>query len=84
MIVRITRGEAEGRVTAPRSKSMTHRMLLCSALAKGRSIIRTPLDCDDTRATRRVLGEMGIEVSGGHCLWEVEGGTFRNPATELL
>jgi 3-phosphoshikimate 1-carboxyvinyltransferase len=83
MIVRITGGEAEGRVTAPSSKSMTHRMLLCSALTRGRSIVRAPLDCDDTRATRRVLGEMGIEVSGGHSLWEVEGGTFRRPATEL-
>jgi 3-phosphoshikimate 1-carboxyvinyltransferase len=83
MIARITRGEVEGRVTAPSSKSMTHRMLLCSALTKGRSIIRAPLDCDDTRATKRVLGDMGIKVSGEIGIWEVEGGTFRRPATEL-
>jgi 3-phosphoshikimate 1-carboxyvinyltransferase len=83
MIVRLTRSGAEGKVTAPSSKSVTHRMLLCSALAEGRSLIRVPLDCDDTRATRRVLGEMGVEISGAQGLWAVEGGTFRSPAAEL-
>ncbi|HMK15534.1 MAG TPA: 3-phosphoshikimate 1-carboxyvinyltransferase, partial [Methanomicrobiales archaeon] len=50
----VTLGKAEGidlRVTAPPSKSFTHRALLAAALAHGTSLIRDPLVSGDTCIT---------------------------------
>ena len=71
-----------GCVTASPSKSMTHRVLILAALAKGRSIIRNPLTADDTEATANVLRELNIGVvqSGA---WVVDGGDLHKP-TEAL
>jgi 3-phosphoshikimate 1-carboxyvinyltransferase len=71
-----------GRVTAPPSKSMTHRALTLAALARGRSTIRNPLTADDTEATARVLGDLGVEVTrGGE--WRVDGGELHAPTCDL-
>jgi len=73
-----------GKVTAPSSKSMTHRALMCSALAPGESLIRSPLTSDDTEATSRVLRELGIIISAGSGSLEVRGGTLKAPKSELF
>lgn len=73
-----------GKVTAPSSKSMTHRALTCSALASGKSLIRSPLTSDDTEATSRVLRELGIMISVGSGSLEVHGGTLKAPKSELF
>ena len=39
-------------VRVPGSKSYTHRALIAAALAEGNSIVRDPLDSEDTRLTR--------------------------------
>ena len=49
-------------VSAPPSKSVTHRALVAAALARGRSTILDPLHSDDTDTTRRGLEALGVEI----------------------
>jgi len=63
----------EGGVTAPPSKSYTHRALVCSALAEGRSIVHSPLICDDTEATLEALEKLGTQIHRGEDI-DVNGG----------
>ena len=49
-------------VKIPGSKSVTHRALIISALAKGRSTILNPLDSEDTQITAQALRDMGVSV----------------------
>jgi 3-phosphoshikimate 1-carboxyvinyltransferase len=57
-----------GSIQAPPSKSYTHRALICALLSSGRTVIRNPLFCDDTRVTLRLSELMGGEVEYGHDL----------------
>ena len=59
----IRSGTAKGTVTAPPSKSMTHRLLICAALAKGTSTIRGAAPSEDTLATADCLGALGASVT---------------------
>ncbi len=52
-----------GTVTVPGDKSITHRLLLLAALARGTSEIRNPLTSLDARSTATVLRRLGVEVS---------------------
>lgn len=49
-------------VTAPPSKSMTHRALLAASLGAGRSEVLYPLISGDTCVTIRALGELGTPI----------------------
>ena len=62
----IKKGVAVGRVTAPPSKSMAHRILIAAALAPGESIIDNISDCEDVLASRDCLVALGasIEIDG--------------------
>ena len=60
MIVNIEKGKARGRVNAPPSKSMAHRLLICAALSDGESIIHGMSDCEDVRATHDCLSALGV------------------------
>ncbi len=53
----------EGTVTAPSSKSYTHRAIFSSLMAKGKSIIVNPLISNDTKATITAVKKMGAKVS---------------------
>jgi 3-phosphoshikimate 1-carboxyvinyltransferase len=67
----VTLGKAEGidlRLTAPPSKSFTHRALVAAALARGPSCILDPLASGDTAITATALKKLGVSL-----LWE-EGG----------
>lgn len=61
MKIRIKRGVAIGKVSAPPSKSMAHRLLICAALSNGKSTVRGVSDCEDVRATERCLGALGAK-----------------------
>ena len=61
MKVRIERGVAIGKVSAPPSKSMAHRLLISAALSNGKSIVRGVSDCEDVRATERCLKALGAK-----------------------
>ncbi len=60
MNVDIKAGVAKGTVTAPPSKSMAHRLLLCAAMCEGKSIIRGISSCTDVLATLDCLRALGI------------------------
>jgi 3-phosphoshikimate 1-carboxyvinyltransferase len=80
MIVKASK--VSGCITAPPSKSMTHRALILAALAKGRSTIRNPLTADDTDATVDVLKRLGVEiVRSGE--WIVNSGDLYAPSETL-
>ena len=66
MNVKIHKGTPSGRVLAPASKSMAHRMLISAAMANGTSRISGISDCEDVRATIKCLTSLGakIEQSG--------------------
>lgn len=70
-------------LTVPPSKSITHRVLVCAALARGKSVIQNPLVCDDTLATVNVLEALGIGVQKEKTRWIVEGGAFQTPSLPL-
>ena len=68
-------------LSAPPSKSVTHRALVVAALASGASEILDPLRAEDSRATLGALQALGIEVDefAAHfavrgCAGEVPGG----------
>jgi 3-phosphoshikimate 1-carboxyvinyltransferase len=55
---------AAGTVRLPGSKSISNRVLLLSALAKGDTELRGLLDADDTRVMREALTKLGVEFRG--------------------
>ena len=62
MKVKIIPGKASGRITAPPSKSMAHRLLISAAMADGISRISGVSDCEDVRATVDCLTALGISI----------------------
>jgi len=83
MRVEIHRSEVKGTVVALPSKSYTHRALICSALARGKSRILSPLISDDTEATCRVLNNLGVDLHKEPELWEVVRGELKKPDSDL-
>lgn len=75
-----------GRLRLPGDKSITHRALICAALAGGESVIRGALDAADTRATARALALLGAHIEWGAddvlCV-KGTGGRFTAPAIPL-
>lgn len=63
MIVTIKQGLANGTITAPPSKSMAHRLLICASLCEGQSIVQGISDCVDVSATLSCVQALGISVS---------------------
>ena len=61
MNIRIFPSVAKGCVSAPPSKSMAHRLLICAALAKGESRIAGVSMCEDVSATLDCLSALGAE-----------------------
>ena len=51
-----------GNVRVPGDKSVSHRSMMLSALAEGRSHIRGFLEGEDTRATAAVLQKLGVRI----------------------
>lgn len=60
-------------LSAPPSKSVTHRALIAAALATGESIVERPLDAVDTRVTADGLAALGARVSRADGAWVVGG-----------
>lgn len=62
MKIEIKAGKAKGVMTAPPSKSMAHRYLICSGLCKGKSIIEGIDKSEDIMATVECLRAIGAKV----------------------
>ncbi len=80
------RGRLDAVVRVPGSKSITNRVLLIAALAKGDSELQGALASDDTRVMFEALGSLGCEVQQGAESWLVRGtgGVLRAPDGPLL
>ena len=62
MRVTIRPSTAQGVITAPPSKSMAHRLLICAGLAEGESIVRNLAYSEDIKATIACLRSLGAEI----------------------
>ena len=71
--VTVAPGRASGALAAPGSKSVTNRLLVMAALAEGESVLRHPLDSDDSRAMRDVIEGLGATVVEDGPVWRVRG-----------
>lgn len=74
---------ARGEIDLPGSKSISNRVLLLSALAKGVTRLHGLLDADDTRVMRAALKTLGVELVekniDGKNICEVHGVNGRFP-----
>ncbi len=70
MNVTIKPSVASGQINAPPSKSCAHRLLICAALADGKSVIENIGTNDDIVATASCLKELGagIEIDGNKAI----------------
>ncbi len=75
------RGPIDAVVTPPPSKSLTIRALAAAALARGVSLIESPLDSADVAAMREALRTLGIVVEQDAAGMRVEGCAGRPPAS---
>ncbi|MCP4115187.1 MAG: 3-phosphoshikimate 1-carboxyvinyltransferase [Desulfobacteraceae bacterium] len=50
-------------VTVPGSKSVSHRMVICAALAGGQSVVDNLLKSEDIELTMAALGHMGASIT---------------------
>ena len=80
--VTITPSKLSGKISVPPSKSISHRALICAALAKGRSEITGLLDCADTRATIGILKVLGAKITQNNNVTVVEG--IEEPSKEAV
>ena len=63
MRVKIEKGTAYGSITAPPSKSMAHRLLICAAMCDGVSTVRGISTCEDVLATLDCMSALGIKYT---------------------
>ncbi|NLZ18102.1 MAG: 3-phosphoshikimate 1-carboxyvinyltransferase [Desulfobulbaceae bacterium] len=73
-------------ITVPGSKSLSQRALLAAALGEGESLLRDPLDSEDTQLLSAALRAFGVQVdcTDARC-WRVRGlgGRLQRPSAPL-
>ena len=60
MIAKIEKSVANGKITAPPSKSYAHRLMICAALAQGGSKVSGIIDSQDMLATLDCICALGV------------------------
>lgn len=78
MEIQIAPSRLVGTIQVPPSKSISHRALICAALAKGESRIENMLQCEDTEATIEALTALGADIKRENGAVTVRG--IRTPA----
>ena len=74
-----------GKIALPGSKSITNRVLLIAALARGVSRISGALKSDDTKYMARALGQLGVTVTDtGDTDFQVDSTGVLTPSAEPL
>ena len=78
--------KVRGVVRPPGDKSISHRVLMLAALARGTSEITGLLTGDDVRSTARVLRQLGARISTvrAGAVVEVRGKALTRPASRLF
>jgi len=56
------KGPLQGEITAPPDKSISHRAIMFSSIAEGRSIVRNFLQAEDPLRTLEAFKQMGIKI----------------------
>lgn len=84
MNIRVFPSVARGRVSAPPSKSMAHRALICAALAQGESRICGVSDCEDVGATLDCLRALGAKCGVEKNDVTIQGVDFCNAPSATL
>ncbi len=74
---------AHGRVVLPGSKSISNRVLLLSALCRGRTTLHDLLDSDDTRVMLTALRQLGCGVQQEGSTVVIDGIAGQLPATPI-
>jgi 3-phosphoshikimate 1-carboxyvinyltransferase len=74
-----------GTVRLPGSKSISNRVMLLAALARGTTEVHGMLDADDTRVMREALAHLGVQVVADDASLEITGagGAFAVKRAEL-
>lgn len=72
MDIRIRPAQISGEIPAIPSKSYAHRLLICSALSDGRTVLRLPKTSSDIEATAACLRAMGAEITARDGTYTVE------------
>ena len=72
-MLKVRPSKLSGEITAPPSKSYTHRAFMIAALARGESRIINPLVGLDTQATIEAIRALGAEVAREGDVWRVLG-----------
>ena len=73
MNVTINRGKAQGKIIAPPSKSVAHRMLICGGLANAKSTITVINNSEDVQATLDCLAAIGVQYKHVGDVLEITG-----------
>ncbi len=75
----------KGSITIPADKSISHRAVMFSSLAKGKSIIRNFLYASDCRSTVSVFKNLGVEIEfiDNNILSVASSGNLNKPITPL-
>lgn len=75
----------KGSITIPADKSISHRAVMFSSLAKGKSIIRNFLYASDCRSTVSVFKNLGVEIEfiDNNILSVASSGILNKPITPL-
>ncbi len=84
MKVKIYKSRARGVFTAPPSKSMAHRQLICAALAEGESKIKNIALSDDIKATIDCLRAIGSKIEITENCAKVRGISGKLPDDEVV
>ena len=66
-------GPLRGTIRVPGDKSISHRALICAAMARGRSRIEGLSDGGDVRSTAAALRAMGVRFGRDGPAWTVDG-----------
>ena len=75
-----------GTVQVPPDKSLTHRAIFFSALAKGDSTIANPLVAEDCLSTADCMAALGVKIDREGPKWKITSGgsaSFRAPSAPL-
>lgn len=83
MDITITPAKLSGKVTIPSSKSISHRALICAALASGKSTIKNISMSDDIQATMDTLSALGADFKINGSDVEVSGIVTPSPSALL-
>ncbi len=84
MIAHFTPAVLQGRIDAPPSKSMAHRIIICAALCQGKTKIYGISESEDIKATLGCIESLGARYEKDGDTVTVEGIDIKNaPATTL-